>query len=50
MTKLYLDNNGHYQKLKEDKINWKSIIAKTLAYLVLFALIVFYFYLLLSDV
>jgi hypothetical protein len=49
MTKLYLDNNGHYQKLKEDKINWKSIIAKTLAYLVLFALIVFYFYLLLSE-
>jgi len=50
MTKLYLDTNGHYQKVKEDKIEWKTIIAKTLAYLVMFAVIVFYFYLLLSDV
>jgi hypothetical protein len=26
MTKLYLDNNGHYQKEKE-KINWGKVIA-----------------------
>ncbi len=48
MTKLYLDNNGHYQKFKEDKINWGSIIAKTIAYIVVGLAMVFYFYLLLS--
>ena len=48
MTKLYLDNNGHYQKFKEDKTNWANIIAKTIVYFTMFAVMVFYFYLLLS--
>ena len=47
MTKLYLDNNGHYQREKET-INWKSIIAKTFVYLTFLSLLVFYVYLLLS--
>jgi len=47
MTKLYLDNNGHYQREKE-KINWKSIIAKTFVYFTFLSLLVFYVYLLLS--
>ena len=47
MTKLYLDNNGHYQREKE-KINWKSIITKTFVYFTFFSLLVFYVYLLLS--
>ena len=48
MTKLYLDNQGHYQKCKEDKINWGSVIAKTLAYLTVVVAIGFYIYLLFS--
>jgi hypothetical protein len=49
MTKLYLDNNGHYQKFKEHKTNWANIIAKTIVYLTMFAVMVFYFYLLLNN-
>ena len=48
MTKLYLDNNGHYQKFKEDKTNWANVIAKTIVYLTMSAVMVFYFHLLLS--
>ena len=48
MTKLYLDNNGHYQKEKE-KINWGKVIALSTAYIVMFSLMVFYAYLLLSE-
>jgi hypothetical protein len=48
MTKLYLDNNGHYQKEKE-KINWGKVIALSTAYIGMFSLMVFYAYLLLSE-
>jgi hypothetical protein len=47
MTKLYLDNNGHYQREK-NKINWGKVIAISTVYIVMFSLLVFYFYLLLS--
>jgi hypothetical protein len=48
MTKLYLDNQGNYQKFKEDKINWLSIMAKTIFYLTVVVAIGFYIYLLFS--
>jgi hypothetical protein len=48
MAKLYLDNNGHYQREK-DKINWGKVIAISLAYIGMFSLMVFYAYLLLSE-
>jgi len=48
MTKLYLDNSGNYQKFKEDKIKWGSVIAKTLAYLTVAVAMGFYIYLLFS--
>ena len=47
MTKLYIDNKGHYQKEKE-KTNWVRIFAISTVYIVMFSLMVFYFYLLLS--
>ena len=47
MTKLYLDNNGHYQREKE-KTNWVRIFAISTVYIVMFSLMVFYVYLLLS--
>jgi hypothetical protein len=47
MTKLYLDNNGHYQREKT-KINWGKVIAISTVYIVMFSLMVFYVYLLLS--
>tara|TARA_R100001440_G_scaffold66843_1_gene87995 strand:- start:91 stop:237 length:147 start_codon:yes stop_codon:yes gene_type:complete len=45
MTKLYLDNNGHYQREKE-KTNWSKVIALTLIYFICISLMVFYCYLL----
>jgi len=48
MTKLYLDNNGHYQREKT-KINWGKVIAISLAYIVMFSLMMIYAYLLLSE-
>ena len=48
MTKLYLDNNGHYKRINEDKICWKSIVAKITIYLIFFSLVMFYTYLLFS--
>ena len=48
MTKLYLDNQGHYHKFKEDKIKWPNVIAKTLIYLTLALVVGFYIYLLFS--
>jgi hypothetical protein len=48
MTKLYLDNQGNYQKCKEDKINWLSVIAKTIVCLTMVVAIGFYIYLLFS--
>ena len=49
MTKLYLDNQGNYQKFKEDKINWLSVIGKTLAYLTVAVAMGFYMYLLIFS-
>ena len=48
MTKLYLDNNGHYQREKT-KINWGKVIAISTVYIIMFSLMVFYVYLLLSE-
>jgi|TARA_A100000172_G_C2937091_1_gene74283 hypothetical protein len=48
MTKLYLDNKGHYQKEKE-KINWAKVFAISTIYIVMFSLMVLYIYLLLSE-
>ena len=48
MTKLYLDNKGHYQKEKE-KINWAKVISICRVYIVMCSLMVFYVYLLLSE-
>ena len=47
MTKLYLDNNGHYQREKE-KINWVKVYYISTVFILLFSLLVFYVYLLLS--
>ena len=49
MTKLYLDNQGNYQKFKEDKINWLSVIGKTLAYIGITVAMGFYMYLLIFN-
>ena len=49
MTKLYLGNSGNYQKFKEDKINWLSVIGKTLAYLTVAVAMGFYMYLLIFS-
>ncbi len=47
MTKLFLNNNGHYQRVKE-KINWAKVVALSTFYFLMFSLIIVYFYLLLS--
>lgn len=49
MTKLYLDNQGNYQKFKEDKINWLSVIAKTIFYIGITVAMGFYMYLLIFS-
>ena len=48
MTKLFLYNNGHYQRVKE-KINWGKVFALSTFYFLMFSLMIVYFYLLLSD-